>query len=97
MTMSSQSVSATTSADLGSPLIYAISPTNFIMTNPELLKLTIESKGENLLKGLDNLLDDLERGPCQLQIKMTDLDAFEVGKDLAVTPGKIIFQNLLFL
>ncbi len=71
----------------------AISPTNFIMTNPELLKLTIESRGENLLKGLNNLLDDLDRGPCQLQIKMTDLDAFEIGKNLAVTPGKIIFQN----
>ncbi|MFO7558299.1 MAG: class I poly(R)-hydroxyalkanoic acid synthase [Desulfobacterales bacterium] len=71
----------------------AISPTNFIMTNPELLKLTIESRGENLLKGLNNLLDDLDRGPCQLQIKTTDLDAFEVGKNLAVTPGKIIYQN----
>ena len=71
----------------------AISPSNFLMTNPELLKLTIESRGENLLKGLDNLLEDLDRGPCQLQIKMTDLDAFEVGKNLAVTPGKVVFQN----
>jgi len=71
----------------------AISPSNFIMTNPELLKLTIESRGENLLKGMSNLLDDLDRGPCQLQIKMTDLDAFEVGKNLAMTPGKIVFQN----
>jgi polyhydroxyalkanoate synthase subunit PhaC len=71
----------------------AISPSNFLMTNPELLKLTVESRGENLLKGLNNLLDDLDRGPCQLQIKMTDLDAFEVGKNLAMTPGKIIFQN----
>ncbi len=61
----------------------AISPSNFLGTNPEVLQLTVESRGENLLNGLKNLLDDLDRGPCQLQIQMTDMDAFEVGKDLA--------------
>lgn len=71
----------------------AISPTNFVATNPEVLQLTIETRGENLLKGLNNLLDDLDRGPCQLQISMTDMDAFEVGKNVAVTPGKIVYQN----
>lgn len=71
----------------------AISPTNFIATNPELLKVTIESRGANLVRGLKNLLDDLERGPCNIQIKLTDLDAFEVGKNLAVTPGKVVYQN----
>ena len=73
----------------------AIAPTNFIATNPELLKLTLETRGENLLNGLKNLLDDLDRGPCQLQIRMTDMDAFEVGKDLAVTSGKIVYNNEL--
>ena len=71
----------------------AISPSNFLGTNPEVLQLTVESRGENLLNGLKNLLDDLDRGPCQLQIQMTDMDAFEVGKDLATSPGKVIFQN----
>ncbi len=71
----------------------ALSPTNFIATNPELMQLTIESRGENLLKGLSNLLDDLDRSPCQLQIRMTDMNAFEVGKNVAVTPGKIVYQN----
>jgi polyhydroxyalkanoate synthase len=71
----------------------AISPSNFLGTNPEVLQLTVESRGENLLNGLKNLLDDLDRGPCQLQIQMTDMDAFEVGKDLAISPGKVIFQN----
>ncbi|MCG6910552.1 MAG: class I poly(R)-hydroxyalkanoic acid synthase [Deltaproteobacteria bacterium] len=71
----------------------AIAPSNFPGTNPEILQLTLESRGENLLNGLKNLLDDLDRGPCQLQIQMTDMDAFEVGKDLAVTPGKVIYQN----
>ena len=71
----------------------AIAPSNFLGTNPELLQLTMESRGENLLNGLKNLLEDLDRGPCQLQIQMTDMDAFEVGKDLAITPGKVIFQN----
>jgi polyhydroxyalkanoate synthase len=71
----------------------AIAPSNFVGTNPEILQLTIESRGENLVKGLQNLLEDLERGPCQLQIQMTDMDAFEVGKDLAVSPGKVIYNN----
>lgn len=71
----------------------AIAPSNFLGTNPELLQLTLESRGQNLLKGLKNLLEDLDRGPCQLQIQMTDMDAFEVGRDLAVTPGKVVFQN----
>tara|TARA_R110000751_G_scaffold41273_2_gene96987 strand:- start:4258 stop:6084 length:1827 start_codon:yes stop_codon:yes gene_type:complete len=68
----------------------AISPTNFLMTNPEVLRATLESGGENLVKGLQNLLDDLERGKGKLQIKMTDLDAFKVGENVATTPGAVI-------
>jgi polyhydroxyalkanoate synthase len=71
----------------------AMAPSNFVLTNPEVLRATMESRGENLLKGLQNLLDDLERGKGQLKIKMTDFEAFEVGRNIAVTPGKVIYQN----
>ena len=73
----------------------AMSPSNFAATNPEVIRATVESKGENLLNGLQNLLDDLERGDGQLKIKMTDPDAFEVGGNLATTPGKVVYQNEL--
>ncbi|HZT50436.1 MAG TPA: class I poly(R)-hydroxyalkanoic acid synthase [Stellaceae bacterium] len=71
----------------------AMAPSNFILTNPEVLRATIESGGENLLNGLRHVLEDLERGKGRLMIKMTDMEAFEVGKNIAVTPGKVIYQN----
>jgi polyhydroxyalkanoate synthase len=71
----------------------AIAPSNFVMTNPEVLRATIESRGENLLNGLKNLLDDLERGNGRLAIKMTDMAAFRIGENIAVTPGKVVYQN----
>ncbi|MBX9633566.1 MAG: class I poly(R)-hydroxyalkanoic acid synthase, partial [Magnetospirillum sp.] len=71
----------------------AMAPSNFVLTNPEVLRATIESGGENLVKGLNNLLDDLERGKGKLAIKMTDYDAFKVGENIAVTPGKVVYQN----
>ncbi len=71
----------------------AMSPSNFLMTNPEVLKATLESKGENLVKGLENMLEDLERGKGTLRISMTDFSAFKIGKNLAITPGKVVFQN----
>ncbi|MGE0723385.1 MAG: class I poly(R)-hydroxyalkanoic acid synthase, partial [Alphaproteobacteria bacterium] len=71
----------------------AMAPSNFVMTNPEVLRATIESGGENLLKGLENLLEDLERGKGRLDNKMTDFDAFEVGRNVAVTPGKVVYEN----
>ncbi|MDQ2697145.1 MAG: class I poly(R)-hydroxyalkanoic acid synthase, partial [Pseudomonadota bacterium] len=73
----------------------AIAPTNFLMTNPKVLKTTLETGGENLVKGLHNLLEDLERGKGQLRVKMTDLKAFMPGENVATTPGKVIFQNEL--
>ncbi len=73
--------------------IDALSPTNFVATNPEVLQKTIETRGQNLLKGLKTLLDDLERGGGRLKIRMTDPEAFEVGRDLATTPGKVVFQT----
>ncbi len=71
----------------------ALSPTNFVMTNPEVLQKTFESGGENLLRGLKNVLNDLEKGDGELKISMTDPDAFEVGQNIATTPGKVIYQN----
>lgn len=73
----------------------AISPTNFLMTNPEVLRTTIESGGENLLKGLQNLLGDLERGKGKLQIRMTDLDAFKIGENVATTEGSVVGRTPL--
>jgi polyhydroxyalkanoate synthase len=73
--------------------IDAMAPSNFALTNPEVVRATLETKGENLVKGLKNLLDDIERGKGRLAIKMTDYEAFEVGKNIAVTPGKVVYQN----
>jgi polyhydroxyalkanoate synthase len=73
--------------------IDAMSPSNFLLTNPEVLRKTAETGGENLLKGLSNLLSDLERGKGRLHIKMTDLDAFQVGENIGVSPGKVVYQN----
>ena len=73
----------------------AISPSNFLATNPEVIGKTLESGGQNLLKGLENLLSDLERGKGRLAISMSDDSAFELGRNVASTPGKIVFQNEL--
>jgi polyhydroxyalkanoate synthase len=71
----------------------AMAPSNFAMTNPEVLRETLETGGENLVKGLSNLLGDLERGKGRLQIRMTDMEAFKVGENIAVTPGSVVYQN----
>ena len=73
----------------------AISPTNFVATNPEVLKATLDTGGQNLLRGLENLLSDLSRGDGRLSITMTDMKAFRLGENIATTPGKIVFQNNL--
>jgi len=73
----------------------AMAPTNFVMTNPKVLKATLESGGENLIKGLAHLLEDLERGKGQLRVKMTNLEVFKLGENVATTPGKVIYENEL--
>jgi polyhydroxyalkanoate synthase subunit PhaC len=73
----------------------AMAPSNFLATNPEVLQTTLETGGENLLRGLTNLLDDLELGRGRLVVTMADLKAFRVGENVATTPGKVIFQNEL--
>jgi polyhydroxyalkanoate synthase len=71
----------------------ALSPSNFVATNPEALVATLESGGQNLLRGLENLLVDLERGNGRLSITMTDMKAFRLGENIATTLGKIIYQT----
>jgi polyhydroxyalkanoate synthase len=78
-----------------SQFVDAMAPSNFLATNPEVLQTAIETGGENLLRGLTNLLDDLERGRGQLAVTMTDLKAFRLGENVATTRGKVIFQNEL--
>ncbi len=73
--------------------IDALAPSNFALTNPEVFRETIASGGQNLVRGLNNLLDDIERGNGRLKISMTDTKAFELGVNIATTPGKVVFQN----
>ncbi len=76
--------------------IDAMAPTNYPMTNPDVLKATLENKGENLMAGLKNFVRDLEQGDGQLKIAMTDPEAFTLGENVATTPGKVVFQNRMF-
>ena len=71
----------------------AFSPSNFLMTNPEVLRTTLKSNGENLVFGMQHLLEDVERGHGKIQIQQTDMKAFELGRNIALTPGKVIYQN----
>lgn len=73
----------------------SLSPSNFPWSNPKAVLKTIDSKGMNLMQGINNLLRDLEHGKGQLKIKMVDHDAFRLGENIAATPGKVIFQNEL--
>ena len=73
--------------------VEALSPGNFVLTNPEVLKATVETGGQNLLNGLKNLLQDMDENTGRLNIRMTDEDAFEIGKNVAVSPGKVVFRN----
>jgi len=74
--------------------IDALSPSNFLLTNPEVMRETVSSGGMNLVKGLNNLLEDLNSGNGeQLRVRMTDTTAFQLGGNLATTRGKVVFQN----
>ncbi|MGA7430159.1 MAG: class I poly(R)-hydroxyalkanoic acid synthase [Xanthobacteraceae bacterium] len=74
-------------------ILNAIAPTNFVLTNPELLRETFASGAENLVRGMHMLAEDIEAGGGELRIRQSDDSMFEVGRNLAVTPGKVIFQN----
>jgi poly[(R)-3-hydroxyalkanoate] polymerase subunit PhaC len=71
----------------------ALSPSNFLMTNPEVIRETVESGGQNLLRGMQNLQRDLAAGNGNLKITMADQAAFEIGRNIATTPGKVVYQN----
>lgn len=71
----------------------AVSPSNFLLTNPELLKETVQSDGENLARGMRMLAEDIVAGDGELKMRQSDPDKFKVGENMAVTPGKVIFQN----
>ena len=73
----------------------ALAPTNFVLTNPELLRETLASNADNLVRGMHMLAEDIQRGGGHLKIRQSDSSMFEVGRNLAVTPGKIIYQNEL--
>ena len=73
-------------------LVEAMSPDNFLMTNPVVLKRTMETKGQNLVKGMRHLINDLRRG----QLTHTDADAFRLGENLAATPGKVVHETPLY-
>jgi poly[(R)-3-hydroxyalkanoate] polymerase subunit PhaC len=71
----------------------AISPSNFVLTNPELLRETLLSNAENLVRGMHMLSEDIKEGEGTLKIRQSDPSTFDVGRNLAVTPGKVVFQN----
>jgi len=76
-------------------IVNAVSPSNFIFTNPELLRATLNESAENLVRGTLMLAEDIEAGGGELKIRQSDASKFEVGRNLAITPGKVIYQNAL--
>jgi polyhydroxyalkanoate synthase subunit PhaC len=73
----------------------ALSPSNFVLTNPELLRETMTTNAENLARGMHMLAEDIRAGGGELRIRQSDAEKFEVGRNLAVTPGKVILENKL--
>lgn len=73
----------------------ALSPSNFVATNPELLRETIRQSGDNLVRGMKMLAEDVEAGKGSLKIRQSDSTKFELGRDMANTPGKVVFRNAL--
>jgi polyhydroxyalkanoate synthase len=71
----------------------ALAPSNFLLTNPQVLRETVASGGQNLVRGLNNLLADIEKGGGRLRISMTDESAFQLGRNVATTPGKVVYQT----
>ncbi|WP_253450415.1 class I poly(R)-hydroxyalkanoic acid synthase [Halomonas sp. Y3] len=76
-------------------LVNAMAPTNFVTTNPEVMRKTLETRGQNLVDGLNRLRQDLDNSAEGLNVTMTDRSAFEVGRNIAVTPGSVVYENEL--
>ncbi|HEU5019407.1 MAG TPA: class I poly(R)-hydroxyalkanoic acid synthase [Pseudolabrys sp.] len=76
-------------------IVNAASPSNFVLTNPELFRETLSSNAENLVRGMRMLGQDIEAGHGNIRIRQSDTAPFEVGRTLALTPGKVVYQNEL--
>ncbi|HXW23498.1 MAG TPA: class I poly(R)-hydroxyalkanoic acid synthase, partial [Xanthobacteraceae bacterium] len=74
-------------------IVNAVAPSNFVLTNPELLRETVASNAANLVRGMHMLAEDIEAGHGELKIRQSDASRFAVGRNLALTPGKVIYQN----
>ena len=77
-------------------IIDMMSPTNFLATNPDALERAVETEGQSLIKGLENLISDLEANDGELIVKLADESAFELGRNIATSPGKVVFRNKMF-
>ena len=77
-------------------IVDMFSPANFLGTNPDALSRAVETEGQSLVDGLENLVRDVEANDGQLLVSLADKDAFKVGENLATTPGKVVFRNRLF-
>ena len=77
-------------------IVDMLSPTNFLATNPDALTKAVETEGESLVRGLENMIADLEANDGELVVSLADKDAFQVGVNLATTPGEIVFRNHMF-
>jgi len=76
--------------------INSLAPSNYVLTNPEVCREILNTQGENLAKGIDNFMRDLDASPSEaFKVSQVPIDAYELGKDLATTPGKVVFQNEL--
>ncbi|MCX8953815.1 class I poly(R)-hydroxyalkanoic acid synthase [Ruegeria sp. NA] len=74
-------------------IVDMMAPTNFLATNPDALQKAVETEGQSLIKGLENLVSDLEANNGELVVKLADESAFEVGGNLATTPGEVVYRN----
>lgn len=77
-------------------IIDMMSPTNFLATNPDALQRAVDTEGESLLKGLENLIGDLEANNGEMVVRLADETAFELGGNIATTPGKVVYRNRMF-
>jgi polyhydroxyalkanoate synthase len=77
-------------------IIDLMSPTNFLATNPDALERAVETEGESLIKGLENLIADLEANKGELIVRLADEKAFQLGGNIATTPGKVVYRNRMF-
>lgn len=77
-------------------IIDMMSPTNFLGTNPDALEKAVETEGLSLIKGLENMIADLESNNGELIVTLADENAFEIGRNIATTPGKVVFRNHMF-